>query len=516
MSPLVLTSALPALVPEQEYLQPAVPTVLGPIEYREWRRQLERIDGILRPSGTEQTFQRLSLVRWNQEEASEAAKEKRAVRQMQPGEQAEYQKLCTQALRCNIARTLLGEPFRKFSTHLAESPLLQWFCQIGRLDDIRVPGKSALQRYSVWLPEEQMREVAASLLTAASEPAGEPGQQGIGLEEPLDLETYFLDSTCVKLHMHFPVDWVLLQDAARTLMKATMLIRKRGLKARMEEPAEFLKRMNRLSIQMTHARRAKQSKRMRKAALREMKKLSKIIAAHAGRHRDVLVERWKETDLKEGEMKQIQNRIEGVLEKLPAAIRQAHERIIGERQVKSSDKILSLYEEQAAVYVRGKAGAEVEFGRQLLLGESQSGVITDWELVLGNVKADTQMLDRSLDRLAQHSPVMPNRVCGDRGFDSKANRASVEKREMYNGICPKASSELCETMKDAEFAGLQRRRSQTEARIAIFKNCFLGAPLLSKGYKNQTMEVAWSVLAHNLWVLARLPQKTTQALKKAS
>ena len=111
------------------------------------------------------------------------------------------------------------------------------------------------------------------------------------------------------------------------------------------------------------------------AVLREMKKLSKIIAKHAERHKDLLEQYWQETDFKEGDVRQIVSRIGGVLEKLPAAVRQAHERIIGERQVKNEDKILSLYEDHAAVYVRGKAGAEVEFGSQLLLGECAIGAI---------------------------------------------------------------------------------------------------------------------------------------------
>jgi hypothetical protein len=71
-----------------------------------------------------------------------------------------------------------------------------------------------------------------------------------------------------------------------------------------------------------------------------------------------------------------------ILERLPYAVKQAHERIIGERQVANEEKILSLYEGHAAVYVRGKAGAEVELGSQLLLAEAESGLITDWELGL--------------------------------------------------------------------------------------------------------------------------------------
>ena len=172
--------------------------------------------------------------------------------------------------------------------------LLQWFCRLDRIDTVRIPGKSALQRYSQWLPEEQMRKVIDTLLGAASQ-AADGGGQRLELAEELNLEAYFLDTTCVKLHIHFPVDWVLLRDAARTLMKATMLIRKRGLKVRMEEPAEFLKRMNQLCMKMTNARRKKDGKRVRKAVLREMKKLSKIISAHARRHREVLEQRWRES-----------------------------------------------------------------------------------------------------------------------------------------------------------------------------------------------------------------------------
>jgi Transposase DDE domain len=515
MSPNASALPLPELVPEQEFLTAYVDTVLGPIEFRVWKKQLERINEILGLSDVEKTFQRLSLGRRNEDEQRAAEKDKRPFRPLSAGEQAGYQRLCSQVLRCNVVQTLMGEDFRGFACRLAESPLLQWFCKMDRLDEVRIPGKSTLQRYSQWLPEQDMRQVIDTLLESAAEEKDEAGNQKLELAEALDLESYFLDTTCVKLNIHFPVDWVLLRDAARTLMKATMLIRKRGLKVRMEEPEEFLKRMNQLCIRMTHSRRKKDGKRVRKAVLREMKKLSKIIAGHAERHREVLEQRWQETDLKEGEVRQILERIGEVVEKLPAAIRQAHERIIGERQVKNEEKILSLYEDQVLVYVRGKAGAEVEFGRQLLLGESPSGVIVDWELVDGKVEADTKMLRRSLERMKQTAGgQMVGAVAGDRGFDSKANREMLDEEGIYNGICPKAPDELKKRMREKRFVELQKRRSQTEARIAIFKNGFLGSPLRSKGQGNQECEVAWNVLTHNLWVIARRARAKAKAASK--
>ena len=507
---------LPELVPEQEHLNGYIPTVVGPVEFRVWKQQLERIHELLRLSGLEETFQRLSLARRDDEERRQATAEKRPFHTLSPGRQAAFQRLSSQALRCNLARTLLGLSLRDFACRLAESMLLQWFCKLDRIDTVRIPGKSALDRYRQWLPEEQMRSVIETLLAAASA-VGENGAQPLALAAPLDLEAYFLDTTCVQLHIHFPVDWVLLRDAARTLLKATMLIRKRGLKARMEEPAVFLKRMNKLCIKMTQARRKKDARRLRKAVLREMKKLNKVIEGHAARHRELLAQHWQETDLNEGEAQQILGRIDRILERLPQAVRQAHERLIGERQVKNEDKLLSLYEDHAAVYVRGKAGAEVEFGSQLLLGESESGVIVDWELVNGRPEADTRMLRRSWERLGQSvAGGAMRQVGGDRGFDSKANRALLNKAGIYNGICPQAPGELAKRLREAEFVNLQQRRSQTEARLGIFKNGFLGSPLLSKGHANQKREVCWSVLAHNLWVIARREQGPPRTLGKAS
>ncbi len=113
---------------------------------------------------------------------------------------------------------------------------MQWFCKLDRLGAVRIPGKSAPQRHSQWLLEAEMRKVIDTLPAAASDGNTE-GEQPLELASALDLEAYFPDTTRVKPRIHFPVDWALLRDAARTLMKAAIPIRKRSLKARMEEPA---------------------------------------------------------------------------------------------------------------------------------------------------------------------------------------------------------------------------------------------------------------------------------------
>src|SRR5258708_2336714 len=47
--------------------------------------------------------------------------------------------------------------------------------------------------------------------------AGLNRSRQLDLKKAVDLEDYFLDTTCLKANVHFPVDWVLLRDGTRTL-----------------------------------------------------------------------------------------------------------------------------------------------------------------------------------------------------------------------------------------------------------------------------------------------------------
>ena len=83
---------------------------------------------------------------------------------------------------------------------------------------------------------------------------------------------------------------------------------------------------------------------------------------------------------------------------------------------------------------------------------------------------------------------------------------NVQDENIGKAICPKKMVVLTKKLKDKEFVRLQNRRGQTEGRIAILKNKFQGNPIKSKGFNYQEIHLAWAILAHNLFVLARLPK----------
>jgi len=485
-------------VPFQYELRPEIPheipNVYGSSDYRQFRDTLVKIDEILTKSGFEHQLVSQSLEKYvaeNQLEPSPFFNSKKATF---------HYKNFRHALRCNIARHLTGESYRLFAIRLADSALFQWFTNINMFSSRKATSKSSLERYEKYFDEELVANAVRTWLSGLS--ATDKALEA-GLHQAIDCSKIFTDSTCVKANIHFPVDWVLLCDAVKSLILAIKTIRARGLKHRMIEPQLLLKQMNKLCINMTHARRRSDGRKRRKKIFRTMKKLSVCIAKHAKRYRQLLLNQWDRTELTEKQMQQIIRRIDAILEQLPAAIKQAHERIIGERLVPTADKILSLYDKNAHVIIRGKAGNEVEFGQGLLLSEQIDGLIVDWQLFDEQPPSDSKVLKPMLKRIKKYYKNIYS-SCADRAFSSKNNDVFLREQNIVNAICQKSPKELEEKLLDPIFVSLQTRRSQTEARIGIFKNVFLGKPLRSRITAYKKVAITWCVLTHNLWLLSRM------------
>jgi hypothetical protein len=273
--------------------------------------------------------------------------------------------------------------------------------------------------------------------------------------------------------------------------------------------------MNKLCIEMAHTRKKKDAKKMRKMIFRRMKALMKAVEGHARNYRAELIAHRNQIKWTKRQVWAALKRIKNILRQLPAAIHQAHERIIGERRVDNSEKILSLYDPDIHVIVRGKAGAEVEFGNGLYLAEQADGLIVDWDFMKGQPAADTDLVSPSLERLSENYGT-PASYTTDRGFDSAANRAELETSEIYNGVCPRSVPSLNERLEDPTFRLLQKRRANTEGRIGLFKSAYLGRPLRAKGYEHRKQRITWCILGHNLWKLATMAAQKKAELGAAS
>jgi hypothetical protein len=473
--------------------RPALPCVFGAKDYREFRAALVEADRILATTGIEERLVSRRIASYEKPFPSRQLKR--------------HVKTLRLALRHNILLAITGLSFRELSQRLADSHLFQWFTCTGFVDAVRPVSKSTLERFEKMFDAEEIAELIHELNQTVADAVS--AEKLLYRETALRFDEIFADTTCVKADIHFPVDWVLLRDAARTLVQAVVLIREHGLKHRIGPPEDFIRKMNKLCIEMTHTRKKKDAKKARKKIFRRMKQLMKTIEGHGRRYHALLKGNRHQTDWSELEAQVVLDRIQNILDQLPAAVSQAHERIIGERRVANNDKILSLYDPDIHVLVRGKAGAEIEFGNGLYLAEQADGLIVDWDFMKDQPRADNKLVKPSLKRIRENYG-SPESYTPDRGFDAAANDLVLEKLAVFNGICPKSPIKLREKLEDETFCLLQKRRGSTEGRIGIFKNAYLGTPLRSKGFKRRQLRITWCILGHNLWKLA-----TMAAQKKA-
>ena len=136
----------------QPELCPALPVVVGNVDYQEFRTTLLRIDELLRTGDLERAFVQRYLREVEGLREAVARCHGREHRELSPKAVTRIAEHAVLALRCTIAHALVGDSYRGYSRRLADSPLLQRFCGLSRLDVVRVPGKSALERYGKLVP----------------------------------------------------------------------------------------------------------------------------------------------------------------------------------------------------------------------------------------------------------------------------------------------------------------------------------------------------------------------------
>ena len=94
-------------------------------------------------------------------------------------------------------------------------------------------------------------------------------------------------------------------------------------------------------------------------------------------------------------------------------------------------------------------------------------------------------------------------ITSDSGFAGEPNNKELEKHNIYNGLRPRSPSELEAKNNEEKFKPLQKRRSQTEGRIAAIKR-FIGQRMPCRKLEDKKKHTAWAVLTHNLRLLSKM------------
>ena len=381
-----------------------LPKVIGNKDYAELENLLINIDNILSNNGfdmlaIEHIFKNNPKLKTNEKGADIALK----------------------AFRIIVLQSLIDVPFRKMSIEIAHSELYIWFVHIDDFasNEIRVPSKSTINRFEKYIDKEFINILIIKLTKFSTIKNNEKTNNPLKLKNALEIKELFADTTCIETNIHYPVDWKLLLDGVKTLIKSIIYIRKHGIISRIQNPKIFISEMNKLSIAISQSARVKYGKKNRKKSFRKMKKITRRVMKHAEKYLELLTNEANNHDFSINQVKNISNRMISILDQLPKAIKNAHERIIGERKVLNSEKIFSLYEKETEILVRKKSGKEVEFGNKLLIVENKTGLIVDYDF-MKNQKNDSKLLIPIVKRVMKnYAENKIKSITTDRGFVGK-------------------------------------------------------------------------------------------------
>jgi len=310
-----------------------------------------------------------------------------------------------------------------------------------------------------------------------------------------------LDTTVVESDIHHPTDTRLLTDGVRVITRVVSRLKKLvpGIGSGFVKHTRKAKKIYLGLMKVMKGRTGKDDSALKKARDKLVKITEEVIAD--GRAVQAEVELLQE---KSSLGKSLTGRLGEWIEIAGKVVRQTKEVIKGNRCLPR--RLVSLFDVDARPIRRGKSQTETEFGRKVLLGETDHGIISTYDVLEEN-PADTALLKSGVKGHKRLFRKRLKAVAGDRGFYSRANEDWLKDNGVRQVSIPKRgkiSKERRAYQKQHWFKRLQRFRAGIEARISLLKRKFGLKRSLMRGSPGVKIWVGQGIFAHNLWQAARI------------
>ena len=183
----------------------------------------------------------------------------------------------------------------------------------------------------------------------------------------------------------------------------------------------------------------------------------------------------------------------------------ATRRVLKGETVPNSDKLFSVFEPHTQLYIRGKAGEPIQFGRQVLVFEDAAGFIVH-KMLMKRDQCDSGVAIEATKALQKMFDNKIERVSFDRGFHSPVNQ--IELSEIVPDLClpkPGAKQSVAQLASaDDEFRAAQQNHPGVESAIGALqsgngmKRCRDRSEIGFERY------VSLAILGRNMHTLGRL------------
>jgi len=361
------------------------------------------------------------------------------------------------------------------------------FCHLS-LDD-RVPDSTTLIKLTHKYGEDTVRALNDALVLKLKEGKVVRGRK------------LRIDTTVVESDIHHPTDTGLLTDGIRVITRVVSKLKKvvPGIGSRFVKHTRKAKKVYLGLMKVMKGRTSKDDSALKRARDELVKITGEVIAD--GRAVQAELELLQE---KPPLVNRLRWQLGEWIEAAEKVVRQTQEVIKGNRHLPR--RLVSLFDVDARPIKRGKARTDTEFGRKVLLGETDHGIITTYQ-VLDENPSDTALLKPVVKGHRRLFRKKLRAVAGDRGFYSQPNEDWLKDNGVRRVSIPKRGKvreDRRRYQKQSWFKRLQRFRAGIEARISLLKRKFGLKRSRLRGSPGVNIWVGQGIFAQNLWQTARI------------
>jgi len=310
-----------------------------------------------------------------------------------------------------------------------------------------------------------------------------------------------IDTTVVESDIHYPTDTGLLNDGIRVITRVVTRL-KRLVPGMGKQFVKHTRKAKKLYLQLTKVMKGRTGKDTRavKKTRHKLVKISEGVIADGKTVQRELELRRERSPSVNG----LARRLDEWIEAVEKVIGQTKEVIKGNWRLPR--RLVSLFDIGARPIRKGKSHKDTEFGRKVLIGETDHGIISTYEVLAEN-PADVTLLK---DGVKGHRRLFRKRlraVAGDRGLYSQANEDWLKDNGVGKISIPargKISRERRQYQRQSWFKRLQRFRAGCEAKISLLKRKFGLCRSLMRGDTGAKIWVGQGIFSYNLWQAARI------------
>jgi len=369
------------------------------------------------------------------------------------------------------------------------SDSLAWrrFCHLDLAD--RVPDSTTLIKLTHKYGEDTVRALNDALVLKLKEGKVIRGRK------------LRIDTTVVESDIHHPTDTGLLNDGVRVITRVVSKLKKvvPGIGSQFVKHTRKAKKVYLGLMKAVKGRTGRDDTTLKNARGKLVKIAEEAIADGRAVQAELALLQEKPP---------LANRLREQLgewiEAAEKVVRQTQEVIKGNWHL--PQRLVSLFDIDARPIRRGKSQVDTEFGRKVLLGETDHGIISTYQVLEDN-PSDTALLKPAVRGHRRLFRKRLRTVAGDRGLYSQANEDWLKGSGVKQVSIPKRgkiSEERRRHQKQSWFKRLQRFRAGIEARISLLKRKFGLKRSRMRGSPGVNIWVGQGIFAHNLWQAARI------------